>query len=141
MRADSRVFVDVTTCALQLSRAILAVCIQNEQKMQWFWICNSGVFNYDDHCTVVVVIHGRLFFHSKTHAICEVWERGFMRFWLTLVSAQKGDWRSYIIRCSTAVAAAAAAAEAAAAGVGAAAAAAGVVTAAEAVAAVAAAHM
>ena len=25
-------------------------------------MCNLGVFNYDDHCTVVIVIHGRLFF-------------------------------------------------------------------------------
>jgi hypothetical protein len=28
-------------------------------------MCILGVFNYDDHCTVVIVIHGRLFFHCE----------------------------------------------------------------------------
>ena len=58
-------------------------------------MCNLGIFNYDDHCTVVVVIHLRLIFIVKRIWFVKFGKDVFLRFRLTLVSAQKGEWRSY----------------------------------------------
>ena len=58
-------------------------------------MCNLGVFNYDDHCTVVVVIHVRLIFMAKRMWFVKFGKDVFLRFRLALVSAQKGEWRSY----------------------------------------------
>ena len=59
-------------------------------------MCNLGVFNYDDHCTVVVVIHVRLIFIVKRIRFVKFGKDVFLRFRLTLASAQEGEWRSYI---------------------------------------------
>ena len=58
-------------------------------------MCNLGVSNYDDHCTVVVVIHVRLILIVKRMWFVKFRKDVFLRFRLTLVSAQKGEWRSY----------------------------------------------